>query len=76
MWVISLLECSDRLVLPGCVIFLLPPFPSFKGRHSVVSYKVTCLSDSAERTKAETCNDAQDYKLKQIKSVFLFFGYV
>lgn len=35
MWVTSLLECSDRLVLPACVIFPLSLFASFKGRHSV-----------------------------------------
>lgn len=47
MWVISLLEYSYRFVLPACVIVPLSLFLLLQGKIFSVSYKVTCLSDSA-----------------------------
>lgn len=74
MWVISLLECSDRLVLPGCVIFLLSLFLSFKEKAFGMSYKVARLSDSAHKPKkAEDCEDEQGYKLKGINLFIVYY---
>lgn len=37
-----------------------------------MSYKVTCLSDSAQRPKAEDCKDEQEYKLKGINLFIVY----
>lgn len=65
MWVISLLECSDRLVLPGCVIFPALPVSLLQGKAFSMSYKVTRLSDSAHTPKAEDCKHEREYELKE-----------
>lgn len=50
MWVISLLERSDRLVLPACVIFLTL-FPPSRDGFQCVLQGDTCLTD--QRTVTE-----------------------